>query len=130
MWVIKKIVFFILGGVAYQLIELLWRGFTHPSMFVAGGLCFIAIDIIYRWIGKKSLVLAAVLCGIVITAVEFIIGSVVNIALGLRVWDYSGVPFNFMGQICLLYSVLWMALSIPAMYLCKLSDRILTKIIP
>ncbi len=127
---IKKIVFFILGGVSYQLIELLWRGFTHPSMFVAGGLCFVAIDIIYKWVGKKSLVLAAVLCGIAITTIEFIIGSVVNIGLGLRVWDYSGVPLNFMGQICLLYSVIWMALSIPAMYLCKLSGRILAKIIP
>ena len=129
MWFVKKIIFFILGGAAYQLIELLWRGFTHPSMFVAGGLCFIAIDSIYKLLGKKSLILAAVVCGIAITAVELIIGSVVNIGLGLQVWDYSNVPFNFMGQICLLYSVMWMALSIPAMYLCKLSDRILAKII-
>ena len=34
--------------------------------------------------------------------------------LGLDVWDYSKVPFNFLGQVCVLYSVLWGFLSAAA----------------
>ena len=32
----------------------------------------------------------------------------------MNVWDYSGFPLNIMGQVCLLYSVLWGLLSIVA----------------
>jgi len=47
----------------------------------------------------------------VITLVELIAGYVVNIRLGWGVWDYSHLPGNFMGQVCLLYSLLWVLLS-------------------
>ena len=31
---------FLIGGALYNLIEILWRGYTHWSMFIVGGLCF------------------------------------------------------------------------------------------
>jgi uncharacterized membrane protein len=37
--------------------------------------------------------------------------------LGLGVWDYSGLPLNVLGQISLLYSVLWMPLVVFAVWL-------------
>lgn len=49
--------------------------------------------------------------------VEFITGLVVNIWLGLGVWDYSNMPFNLLGQICLPFAFAWVALSAIAIVL-------------
>ena len=59
--------------------------------------------------------LQAPFCAMVITAVELAFGEVVNRAMGLGVWDYSELPLNFMGQICLPFSAIWLALSFPAL---------------
>ncbi len=48
---------------------------------------------------------------IIITAIELIFGVWFNIILKEKVWDYSNVPLNFLGQICLPFSVLWFGLS-------------------
>ena len=39
----KALIIFLFGGVGYGLIELLWRGRTHPSMVLTGGFCFAII---------------------------------------------------------------------------------------
>jgi len=41
----------------------------------------------------------------------------VNIVLGWEVWDYSQLPLNIMGQVCLLYSGMWFFISMPAIWL-------------
>ena len=50
-----------------------------------------------------------------ITAVELAAGLLVN--RGYHVWDYRQMPLNFLGQICLPYSLLWMPVSYGAMRL-------------
>jgi uncharacterized membrane protein len=55
---------------------------------------------------KQCLIGAAV-----ITGLEFLTGLIVNKMCGWAVWDYSGLPLNIMGQICLPYSLLWFVLS-------------------
>lgn len=52
------------------------------------------------------------ICTVANPATELVAGLVLNIWLGLDVWDYSTLPFNFMGQICLWYSMLWFVLSL------------------
>jgi uncharacterized membrane protein len=47
----------------------------------------------------------------IITGAELVTGIIVNIWLGLNVWDYSAIPTNIMGQICLPFSLLWVLLS-------------------
>ena len=54
-----------------------------------------------------------------ITCIELIAGIVVNIILGWNVWDYSDIPFNFKGQICLFYSLLWFFLCFPVSGICE-----------
>ena len=120
---INKVAVFLIGGAAYQGIEILWRGFTHPSMFFAGGLCLLAIDFINGIFGRKSVPFTAALCGTVITIVELAAGTVINVIMGMSVWDYSDVPFNFMGQICPVYTLLWILISIPAIYICRLIEK-------
>ena len=47
-----------------------------------------------------------------VTAMELVVGVPLNLFMGLNIWDYSQVPFNFLGQICLPFTVLWFFLSI------------------
>lgn len=107
----RKIQIFLIGALGYGIIEILWRGFTHPSMLLAGGICFLAITQIADYFIDFSTFKKSVLASFFITAVEMTIGVIVNIGLNLNVWDYSGLPLNILGQICLIYSVLWLFLS-------------------
>jgi len=49
---------------------------------------------------------------VIVTVLEFITGLIVNVWLCWDVWDYSDLPFNIMGQICLPFSILWVGVSI------------------
>ncbi len=116
--VLKYIMLFLVGGFAYGGIEILFRGYSHISMLVAGGICFILIGLINEVFSKDmALVSQMVLSAGIVTAVEFVTGLIVNVWLKLDVWDYSGQPFNLMGQICLLYTVIWFFLSAVAILL-------------
>lgn len=107
-------IMFLTGGFIYVGIETLQRGFSHISMFLAGGLCFLLVGVVENIVGKSaSLVGVMVMCGLMITVVEFVFGMFVNQKLNLGVWDYSGEQYNFKGQICLLYTNLWILLSGP-----------------
>lgn len=103
---------FILGAVGYAAIEIIWRGRTHWSMMIAGGLCFILFSMVAEMLNGKSLLVKAAVCAVGVTAIEFIFGVVFNIYLGMGVWDYSHVPFNIMGQICPMFSLLWAGIAI------------------
>lgn len=105
-----------LGGGAYVLVELLWRGRSHISMFFLGGLCFWLIGCLNRR-QTVPVVVQACMGAVLVTALELLTGLIVNCWLGLGVWDYSGLPLNFQGQICLYYFVLWIPLSAAAVFL-------------
>ena len=95
-----------------MLIEILFRGYTHWSMGIVGGLCFVLIGLLNTVLGPRiSMLTQMILSALIITSLEYISGIIVNIYLGWHVWDYSQIPFNLMGQICLLYTALWFLLS-------------------
>ncbi len=103
-----------LGGVLYGVLEVLWRGHTHWTMMpLAAALC-VPLDIANEhmpW--ELSLWAQAVIGGTVITAAEFVAGCILNLWLGLDIWDYSALPFNLLGQVCLQYWALWCLLAGP-----------------
>ena len=111
----KYFVLFIIGGTLYSLIEIMWRQYSYFSMFILGGLCFITIGIVKECFLKSidSLLIQQVIATLIITLLELLFGLILNIKLGLEVWDYSNIKFNFKGQICFLYSGLWFFLSLP-----------------
>ena len=106
----KDAAFFAIGGIGYGIIELMWRGYTHPTMIMAGGICFVIFSRIAEKFKDKPLVYKAALCSLGVTAVELVFGIVFNMIFKMNVWDYSKLPFNFLGQICLLFTFLWGAL--------------------
>lgn len=65
--------------------------------------------VIYRENREVSPLLFALAAAIIITLLEFVFGIIFNIFLGMNVWDYSNVPLNIMGQICLPFSLIWFA---------------------
>jgi hypothetical protein len=116
---LKYAAFFLIGGSSYFSLEILWRGRSHISMFIAGGLCFLIIGFINDYCFKNSVrpVLQVLASAASITAVEFISGVILNLHLKMNVWDYSGLPFNALGQVCLYYFLLWIPVSIAAIEL-------------
>ncbi|OCN00343.1 hypothetical protein A7X67_09830 [Clostridium sp. W14A] len=126
----KKLSLFLTGGVVYPSLEIICRGHSDFSMAVAGGICLCLIDRICNYRLKfRPLAIRCAAGSAIITTVEFATGVLVNLVLKMNVWDYSQLPMNFMGQICLPFSLLWCALTIPAMQLCGLYDRFSKKII-
>lgn len=119
-----NLILFIIGGLSYGLIEIAWRQYTHWSMVITGGICLVLLYRLYTVKPDLSLPERCLYGSLIITSAELICGFIVNIRLNLGVWDYSRLPLNFMGQICLLYSVLWGFLCIPVSYLCIKLDTL------
>lgn len=103
---------FLFGCFAYGLAELIARGHTHISMGLLGGVCMIFISILNdrRGLGF-GLLPACIISALFITVMEYATGEILNIWLRLGVWDYSEMPMNFRGQICLPFSLLWIFMS-------------------
>ena len=130
MKIAKELALFGIGGGAYVGLELLYRGYSHISMVGAGGLCFLLIGRIRKLPASFP---ARVGCGAgIVTAVELAAGLLVN--RDYQVWDYRSQPGNFLGQICPLFTVLWIPVTAAAMGLYRWADtgldRLFSKLSP
>lgn len=110
---------FSLGGAIYCIIEILFRGFTHWSMGIAGGLALLGIYKGNRKFKHMNIFKKCFLGALYITGIEFVIGIIVNKIFKMNVWDYSAKPFNIMGQICPIFTLVWFFLCFPACFICK-----------
>lgn len=113
------------GGLFYFALEMICRGRSHISMAICGGVCLWLIYRVNEHLPKLILPVRALIGAGIITAVEFVTGCIVNLWLGLGVWDYSNQPLQLLGQICVPFSVLWFLLSVPVCWLCTLIRRFL-----
>ena len=114
---------FLIGFFGYGLLEIVWRGYTHPTMGLAGGLSLCFLSIINEKLKQLKLIYKAILGGLFITTIEFLIGILMNVGLKIQIWEYSTMPFNLFGQIWLSFSVFWCALSIPMMWMTTIIRR-------
>ena len=108
---LRPLILFVIGGLIYILIELVARGRTHWTMFIVGGVAFFLIGFINEKYKKMPLAKQMLIGALVITALEFACGCIVNLWLGWGVWDYSNMPLNLLGQICMPFTILWFFLS-------------------
>ena len=118
----KQTVLIYMGGSAYMTLEFLWRGKSHYSMFLLGGVCFLIIG---RLGQKLPLAVRLILNSGVITALELVTGLIVN--RNYSVWDYRTAPFNFLGQICLPFSLLWIPVSLLGLLIYNGADRLVSR---
>ena len=116
--ILKHAVLALCGGSVDFLIEMAWRGHSHWTMAVLGGVCFVLIGDINEFIPwNMPLILQGAIGSGIVTVLELVSGIILNLWLGLGIWDYSNMPFNLLGQICLPFTLLWVALSIVAVAL-------------
>ena len=109
MKLLRKPILFAAGGMGYVLLEFLWRGWSHISMFAAGGVCFLLLGRLEETEPKLPAAVRPLAGAAIITMVELAAGLAVN--RDYAVWDYRDRPGNFCGQICPLFSVLWIGIA-------------------
>ena len=97
-------------------------------MFLAGGSCFLLLGKLNKVRPRLPLPLRGVVGAGIITMVELLSGLIFN--RDYAVWDYRRLPFNFHGQICLRFFLLWIPLSLVGMGLHTSLDRRIGKNVP
>ena len=116
------------------------RSVLSVLMWTWGGAAYFLLEVAYKTargeperISWTMLVLAAILCipieragaempwdvplwvqaagcAVLVTATELIAGLILNVWLGLGVWDYSDLWGNLWGQICPQFAAIWWGL--------------------
>ncbi len=111
--VYKNIILFTVGFCLYITIEVLFRGYSFPLMGVCAGLVIVLLDKINDYISWDiDILIQSALGMFMVTIMELIIGTIFqNTSLLPVMWDYSNLPLNFNGIICIPFMVLWMVLS-------------------
>ena len=105
------------GGTVYFLLEVAFKMATgHPERISWTMLAVaILLTIPVERAGAElpwacPLWLQALCCAALVTVTELAAGLLLNVRLGLDVWDYSGLPGNFLGQICPQFAAVWWGL--------------------
>lgn len=111
---LRSLVLWVFGGTMYFLLEVVWKmAQGHPNeiswtMLVLAAMICIPLDQVNEHPSRNMpLWLQAVLGGMGITAAELVAGLVLNVWLGLGIWDYSNSSINLCGQICLTFALMW-----------------------
>lgn len=112
-----------IGSFAGVVVELLWCLVRNGYIESRSGLVYGPFNLLYGF-GAVMLTVSlykfrnrsnwfSFLGGMLIgSAVEYLCSFLQEFLLGSRSWDYSDMPFNLNGRICLLYAVFWGILSV------------------
>ena len=121
--VLKVLTIWFLMGMVYFVIEGIWRipkgGDANISMLFVGGLCGLligSINQIPKFYNMSVFKQSLIGTGIVLV-IEYTAGYILNIKMGLDIWDYSDMFFNINGQICLEFGLIWLLIMPAAIWL-------------
>lgn len=102
------------GGTVYFLLEVVFKTLRGEPEQISWTMLVLAVilTIPVERCGEQlpwevPLWLQALACALLVTAVELAAGVILNIWLGLDIWDYSHLPFNLWGQICPQFAAVW-----------------------
>lgn len=116
---LKYIALFCIGAFLYITIEICFRGYSYYAMMLLSGALFIAIDNIndeyFPW--DLDFIIQSLFGAGLITLSELIVGETVKITQSVPMWDYSNLPLNFDGVICVPFFLIWIVLSAIAIIL-------------
>lgn len=111
------------GSFAGVVVESIWCILRHGYLESRAGLVYGPFNLLYG-VGALTLTLAlyrfrnrgrwlSFLGGMLVgSVVEYVCSWGQELILGSRSWDYSRMPFNLNGRICLLYSCFWGVLGV------------------
>lgn len=63
--------------------------------------------VVVLWPLRKNVLLLFLGAAVLTTALEFVTGFVLEKFFHDKWWDYSNMPFNIKGYVCLKFSILW-----------------------
>lgn len=110
---IKKLILFSIGFFLYSLIEVLFRGYTYFTMGILGGIILLLVDSINNKLSWNiDLIWQGIIGSFAITTCELVLGEILKILNISSMWDYSNMPFNYDGVICVPFSIIWIFISI------------------
>lgn len=98
--------------------------YSSPYMIIIFGISAVLISLVCKIHFMQKLAFLPILCAIgmiIIDSLELGGGLILNKVLKLNIWDYSNSKFNLLGQIDLIHSLGWLAITIPIYF----TDRIL-----
>ena len=108
----KNFTIFSLGFFVYLLIEFGFRGYTFFLSGIMGGIATVCIDKINDYISwDLDFIIQCIIGSCIITFLELCFGTFDRQFLHLNMWDYSNLPLNYNGIICLPFSIIWCFLS-------------------
>ena len=134
-YILGKLGLFISVGFTYYMLECFFRGYSHWSMFLlAGFLGIFVIDGVNNVLSFEcdyliQVLIVTTLC----TIAEGCCGLIVNVWLGLNVWDYSNMLWGtfFFGQCNTFFVVVWLVLiALIGIPLCDAINYYILKIEP
>jgi hypothetical protein len=118
----KNLTLFVLMGIFYNFTEVTYNAFsgltigltgsTSLWMTLVGGFLGVMLEKFSKGqavLDRKSIYTLRVLAGaLAINIVEFVSGSILNLWLGMDLWDYSHEPLNILGQVSAYHAALWL----------------------
>ncbi len=133
--------YFVIYSIAGYLIETLFalvtkgviesrRSFLYGPFCGIYGLGAVVMVIGLQRFNKNNYTL---FCGgfIIGSIVEYVISWIGEILFDIKWWDYSNIPFNINGRVCILFSVFWGVLAIYLMaHIHPLVEKFLNKFTP
>lgn len=83
------------------------RGFLNGPVCPVYGFGVIAVLLIYEFIGSDNFFVIFLEGIILTTSIELFAGFILDKFFHARWWDYSNMPYNLNGYICLAFSIIW-----------------------
>ena len=110
---LKYIVLFITFSALYVWIEIMFRNRSDRSMLALSGVLGVALGLLNNVIPwSMPLVQQALIGGfLIVTPMEYIVGKYL-VNQDLSIWNYSNMPLNIDGQICLPFTLIWCVISL------------------
>lgn len=109
----KLLTLFLVGYCTYLAIEVTYKNISYPLMGVVGGISLLLFDQINNRISwELDLLLQGCIGSAIVTGFEFVVGEGLKILNQPPMWDYSNMPLNYDGVICLPFSIIWVFVTI------------------
>ena len=116
---------------------MLWRDWFYPFPMHGTAVVIIAVSLypLFVWLKKRftnrlvPYILSYFANVLLVTVIEFCGGLMFN--ANLENWDYTNMPFNFMGQVCLTNSLLFgVAASVIAWWVYPMMEKAIARVRP
>lgn len=100
-WIIEVIFHAVVKGVIVN------RGFLNGPVCPVYGFGMISVILIYNLVGSDNTLIVFIEGVVFTTLIELVAGFILDKCFHARWWDYSKMPLNLNGYICVGFSIIW-----------------------